>query len=110
MEDYGAELKRMAHLKNERGSLFSEEEQHFLEYIVEHERIVLFKQPLKKDKDQPFVPTESELSIMPKIKNSDFVKSKHILNIVSESAKIAIRDYIDEVTIRSNIKIEKVCQ
>ena len=35
---------------------------------------------------------------MPKIKNSDFVKSKHILNIVSESAKIAIRDFIDEVT------------
>lgn len=47
---------------------------------------------------------------MPSIKNSDFVKSKHILNIVSESAKIAIRDYIDEVTIQSNAKIEKVCK
>ena len=46
---------------------------------------------------------------MPKIKNSDFVKSKHILNIVSESAKIAIRDFIDEVTLKSNAKIEKVC-
>lgn len=30
------------------------------------------------------------------------------MNIVSESAKIAIRDYIDDVTIRSNIKIERV--
>lgn len=47
---------------------------------------------------------------MPSIKNSDFVKSRHILNIVSESAKIAIRDYIDEVTLRSNTKIEKVSQ
>ena len=27
---------------------------------------------------------------------------------MSESAKIAIRDYIDEVTIRSNAKIERV--
>ncbi len=45
---------------------------------------------------------------MPSIKRSDFVKSKHILNIVSESAKIAIRDYIDDITIKSNVKIEKV--
>ena len=30
------------------------------------------------------------------------------MNIVSESAKIAIRDYIDDVTIRSNAKIERV--
>lgn len=29
-EDYGAEIKRMAELKNERGHLFSEEEQLFL--------------------------------------------------------------------------------
>lgn len=47
---------------------------------------------------------------MPKIKGSDYVKSRHILNIVSESAKIAIRDFIDNVTLESNQKIEKVCQ
>lgn len=46
---------------------------------------------------------------MPKIKKSDYVKSRHILNIVSESAKIAIRDFIDNVTLESNKKIEKVC-
>jgi NAD+--asparagine ADP-ribosyltransferase len=45
---------------------------------------------------------------MPSIKNSDFVKSRHILNIVSESAKIAIRDYIDNLTIRTNDKVEKI--
>lgn len=45
---------------------------------------------------------------MPSIRKSDFVKSRHISNIVSESAKIAIRDYIDDVTLRSNAKIEKV--
>lgn len=46
---------------------------------------------------------------MPSIRRSDYVKSKHILNIVSESAKIAIRDYIDDVTLKSNVKIEKLC-
>lgn len=45
---------------------------------------------------------------MPSIKRSDFVKSKHILNIVSESAKIAIRDYIDDISVKSNVKVEKV--
>lgn len=47
---------------------------------------------------------------MPSIRRSDFVKSRHILNIVSESAKIAIRDYIDDVTLRSNAKIERVAE
>lgn len=45
---------------------------------------------------------------MPSIKRSDFVKSRHILNIVSESAKIAIRDYIDNLTLKTNDKVEKI--
>lgn len=64
--------------------------------------------PQKKDKDMQFFGSDYEKEIMPSIKRSDFVKSKHILNIVSESAKIAIRDYIDDITIKSNVKIEKV--
>lgn len=46
---------------------------------------------------------------MPAIKKSNYVKSKHILNILSESAKLAIRDFIDEITNKSNIKIEAIC-
>lgn len=61
--------------------------------------------PLKKDKDKTFDPTSYEKDIMPSIKNSDFVKSRHITNIVSESAKIAIRDYIDNLTVRTNDKV-----
>lgn len=38
-----------------------------------------------------------------------FVKSRHIQNILSESAKLAIRDFIDEITSRSNLKIENIC-
>jgi len=95
----------MLDLKNERGYLFGEEEQHFLNFLVTNDRIKLFKMPTKKDKDKPFQPTEFEKNIMPSIHTSDFVKSKHILNIVSESAKIAIRDYIDNLTIKSNDKV-----
>jgi hypothetical protein len=37
------------------------------------------------------------------------VKSKHIQNILSESAKLSIRDFIDEITIKSNNKIDIIC-
>lgn len=73
--------------------------------MVDNNRVKIFKAPSKKDKNKEFIPSEYETDIMPSIKRSDFVKSKHILNIVSESAKIAIRDYIDDVTLRSNAKI-----
>ena len=44
------------------------------------------------------------------VKHSSFVKSKQILNILSESAKLAIRDFIDDMTNKSNIKIEGICK
>jgi hypothetical protein len=37
------------------------------------------------------------------------VKSRHTENILSETAKLAIRDFIDQVTARSNYKIEVIC-
>lgn len=77
--------------------------------MVDQNRIVLFRQPKKEDKNKKFVPGDSELSIMRTIKGSNYVKSKHILNILSESAKLAIRDFIDEITNRSNTKIEAIC-
>jgi hypothetical protein len=99
----------MCVLSNERGSLFEPEEQNFLKFLVSSNRVLLFKQPLKEDRNKTFVPTEFERGIMSAIKRSDFVKSKHILNILSESAKLAIRDFIDEITAKSNIKIEAIC-
>ena len=107
-ENYCKQIKKMAQLKNQRGFLFGEEEQDFLNYLVGNNRIKLFKNCLKKDKDKPFEPTEFEKDILPSIKKSDFVKSRHILNIVSESAKIAIRDYIDNLTMRTNDKVELI--
>ncbi len=73
--------------------------------MADNNRMKHFKQPQKKDKDLQYEGTIYEKDIMPSIRRSDFVKSKHILNIVSDSAKIAIRDYIDDITIKSNVKV-----
>lgn len=51
----------------------------------------------------------SEHKILDSIKKCQYVKSRHIQNILSESAKLAIRDFIDEITTRSNYKIELIC-
>ena len=85
----------MIGLSNEAGSLFQREEQMFLQHLIDHNRIVIFKQPKKEDKNQTFIPCDTDKNIMRTIKGSSFVKSKHILNILSESAKLAIRDFID---------------
>lgn len=47
----------MCDLSNERGSLFSPEEQGFLRFLVNDNRILLFKEPLKEDKNKVFVPS-----------------------------------------------------
>lgn len=46
---------------------------------------------------------------MQKLKDLQYVKSKHIQNILSESARLSIRDFIDEITKKSNFKIELIC-
>ena len=81
--DYHKEIMKMCMLKNARGTLFEEEEQNFLKFLVNNNRILLFKQPLKEDKNKPFIPTQHEKGIINAIKRCDFVKSKHILNILS---------------------------
>jgi hypothetical protein len=109
VQDYHKEIKKMIELRNDSGSLFESEEQRFLKFLMDNNRIVIFKQPRKEDKNKVFLPCDSDKNILRTIKGCDFVKSKHILNILSESAKLAIRDFIDEVTSRSNIKIEAIC-
>lgn len=81
--DYHREIKKMLELKNERGWMFEQEEQLFLKYLMNQNRIVLFKSPRKEDRNKKFVPTDSDLSIMRTIKACSYVKSKQILNILS---------------------------
>lgn len=99
----------MIELKNENGHLFQDEERRFLEFIIKKNRILLFKQAAKENRDRTYVPEDTEKRILDCIKNSSYVKSRHIQNILSESAKLAIRDFIDDITQRSNYKIELIC-
>lgn len=46
---------------------------------------------------------------MAKIKSTKAIKTRKIKNILSESAKLAIRDFIDQLADRSNSKIEELC-
>ena len=109
VRDYHREISKILELRNERGHLFEAEEQRFLQHLMAQNRILLFRQPRKEDKNQVFMAGEGERNILPTIKQSSFVKSRHILNILSESAKLAIRDFIDEITNQSNTKIEAIC-
>lgn len=75
-----------------------------MDFLMFKKRILLFKQAGRAGKSQ-FEASESERGILRVIKEMQFVKSRHIQNILSESAKLAIRDFIDEITARSNNKI-----
>ena len=94
-DDYHQEILKMIQLKNENGHLFQEEERRFMEFLINKKRILLFKQAAKENRDRTFVAEGSENRIMECIKSSSYVKSRHINNILSESAKLAIRDFID---------------
>ena len=98
----------MIQLKNENGFLFTEEERLFMDFLMFKKRILLFRQA-GANHSAKFEAGEYERSVVQTIKGLQFVKSRHIENILSESAKLAIRDFIDEITARSNNKIEQIC-
>jgi energy-coupling factor transporter ATP-binding protein EcfA2 len=108
VEDYNKEIRKMTKLKNELGPLFMEKEQEFLDFLMFRKRVLLFKQAGKGNATS-FQPGSDERGILDCIRQMSYVKSKHIENILSESAKLAIRDFIDEITQRSNNKIEIIC-
>lgn len=90
IEAYTKELIKLANLKNDSKYLFAEEERNFLEYLVSKNQIVLFEAANKTSKDEPFkVGKASEL--MNKLKGLKAIKTRKIKNILSESAKLAIR-------------------
>lgn len=62
---------------------------------------------MKDEKDKKFESDGKKLLDL--INSTKSIKTRHISNIISESAKLAIRDYIDQVAARSNEKIEELC-
>lgn len=88
--------------------LFNKEEREFLQFLVKSERICLFKQAQSANKDKVFEYKEDRLVQL--IKDANYVRSKHIRNIISESAKLSIRDYMDKLAVDSEAKIEQMCR
>lgn len=70
-------------LKNENGYLFLEEERKFMNFLIQSNRILLFKQAQKDDRNQEFQASKNERTILQIIKESKFVRSRHIQNILS---------------------------
>ena len=87
----------MAKLIGEYGFLFKEEERNFIEFLVKNSRVCLFK--LAQRVDEGKVLDIKEENLLNLIRDTHYVKSKKIKNIISESAKLSIRDFIDRLAV-----------
>jgi hypothetical protein len=67
--------------------------------------VVLFRGATKADQGSSFQIEKTD-ELMNKILTSKSIKTRKIKNILSESAKLAIRDFIDQVASNTNEKIE----
>lgn len=88
-------------LSNENGSLFNQQEKNFLEHLLYKKRVLTFSMAGKQNQHNgtsKFNPTNGEKDIMNIIKQATYIRSRHIENIISESSKLAIRDYMDQIT------------
>jgi hypothetical protein len=66
-----------------------------VEYLIKNDKVFLFRSAEKNEKDKKFSLIDNKLMSM--IKEIKTIKTRHIQNILSESAKLAIRNYIDQI-------------
>lgn len=109
MDAYKMELIKLASLKNDNKFLFEEEERRFIDYLIKNNQIVLFAAPEKAVKEDPF-PADKAAELFSKIKGVKSIKTRKVKNILSESAKLAIREFIDQIASHSNEKVEELCE
>lgn len=83
----------MASLKGEK-NFFSEEERNFIEFLIDNKRICILKQAEEKNVGKTYESKEGE-KVMEQLKSAEFVKGRHVKNIISEATKLSIRNYID---------------
>jgi len=76
--------------------------------LVRQQRIVLFRGASKADQGLTFRIEKSD-QLMSKIKDSKAIRTRRIKNILSEGAKLAIRDFIDQLANSTNEKVEELC-
>lgn len=75
---------------------------------MKNKRVCLFKQAQREDEGK--VLDIKEENLLNLIRDTNFVKSKKIKNIISESAKLSIRDFVDHLAEEAEPKIHKLCQ
>lgn len=80
---YIREMEKMIEMKGDRNYLFDEEERKFIKFLLANERVFLFRSPSREDKDKVFVAPAEERTLLMRIHNLLFVKSRHIQNILS---------------------------
>jgi hypothetical protein len=73
----------MIEMKGEKNYLFNEEERSFIRFLLQNERVFLFRSPSRDDKDKPYVAPAEERTLLMRIHNLSFVRSRHIQNILS---------------------------
>lgn len=72
---------KIAKLKAEDGYLFQEEERNFIKFLVDNRRVCLFKQAQREDEGK--VLDIKEENLLNLIRDTHYVKSKKIRNIIS---------------------------
>ena len=75
---------------------------------MKENKVCLFKQAEKEKAGKPLEFEQTNLTNL--IKDANYVKSKKIKNIISESAKLAIRDLIDKLSSEADSKISTLCE
>lgn len=85
----------MAQLKGEK-HFFNDSERNFIEYLVNNDRICIFKQADEKNAGKQLDEKENG-NLLAHLKQASFIKSRKIKNIISESTKLSIRNYLDEL-------------
>ena len=70
---------------------------------MKNHKVCLFKQAQKEQAGT--VLDVKEENLLKLIKDTHYVKSKKIKNIISESAKLSIRDFVDRLSLDAEEKI-----
>lgn len=76
--------------------MFSSEQIQFFEFLIRNSQVFSFKQP-KRSQIGHLIGTEEREVILQKIKELDYMDQIDIKNIISDVAKLAIRDHLDVI-------------
>ena len=76
--------------------MFTQEQVQYFEFLIRNAQIFSFKQPRRAQIGQ-LIGFEQRITIIQKIKQLDYMDQVDIKNIISDVAKLAIRDHLDVI-------------